>query len=252
MLETDSSTNARDDRGPSAVARFGAMLLGLAGALVCSQPLLLLGVWLCILIPLHIGTRTSRYLGYAFSVVVVPIGIVSLLVWTILVGAPPGQPVGSDPHGGFLFASKITLRLAVFSSILQLGLVTIHRDRLAMTLHRIGLRGEGLIVVLASYSLFAELKYRMDQILTARTARGLRGTTWLGRTRDLIAMMSPVLMWTVRSAVQRADMWHQRQLLRQVARMASETEETSAAVSLGLLILSGLWFLVVLVARWGA
>ena len=249
MRETTFSTRDSTSIGPSATARLIALIAAVVGVFVCTGPYVLISAWLVVLVPLHVLTRTARPLGYAVAIAVLPIGIMAFFVWGFLVGAPPGLPVGSDPRGGMEFGTMIGFRVAVLASITQLCLLTIPTDQLAVTFRRFGLRGEALVVILVSYTIIPELRLRMSQVITARTARGLRGTSILARVRDLTSMMLPVVAWTLRAAVQRADTWHHRKLLGRIEELANMRQETSAVQSGLVVILAGGWLVTTVIMR---
>jgi len=241
LPETTFSPRTQGRCGPSVTARLIAVTAAALGAFVCTRPYALIGIWLVALVPLHVITKTARALWYTVTIVVLPIGIMSLAIWGFLIGAPPGALVGSDPDGGIEFGATVAFRVAVIASIAQLCLLTIPADQLPVALRRFGLRGDILVVLLVSFTILAELRLRASQVITARTSRGLRRTSLPGRVRDLLPMMIPVVTWTLRSAVQRADTWQQRRLLGRIEELAGIDQKSSSMLS---------WILVTAACGW--
>jgi hypothetical protein len=179
-----------------------------------------------------------------------PMTLMLIAVWGWIAKAPPGQPMGTDPAGGVRFALLISLRLAVLGGAFQLAMLSIPTRLLPATLRGWGLRGEGLVVALGVFAVEPELKLRAEQILVARRARGLlAGSRWAG-IKQLPYLLRPLLVWSIRSAVHRADVWEQRAMLLRVEQLPTEANpfsSTAGAISLTLAIL---WFIAAIFFRW--
>jgi energy-coupling factor transport system ATP-binding protein len=161
---------------------------------------------------------------------VLPLSIALLIVWGVIVGAPPGATLGSDPHSGYYYAMTVALRIAVLGGVFQLTILTIPSEQLAYTLRTWGLRGGLLVVVLGAFALIPELAHRADQVLTARQARGLvADRSLVSRFRQFPYLLRPLLAWALRSAVQRSEFWQQRQVLSRVENSSHRTQNASTA-----------------------
>lgn len=208
---------------PHPLARGIATVLAVAGTLCVRGVEVTALVWLALLWPMLFFGGVWRQHARFVLAVVLPICLALLFVWGFLVGAPPGDAVGSSPRNGYHFAALVALRLAVLGGIMQLSLLTIASEDLAQTLTGWGVRGEGLVIVIGAFALLPELRLRADQVLTARYARGfVRKSTMLNRGRQFPHLLRPLFAWALRSAIQRAELWEQRGL---VARLQGDCGE---------------------------
>lgn len=179
-----------------------------------------------------------------------PMTVMLVAVWGWVAKAPPGMPMGSDQAAGVRFALLISLRLAVLGGAFQLIMLSIPSRLLPATLRGWGLRGEGLVVALGVFAVEPELKLRAEQILIARRARGLLGgSRWAG-FKQLPRLLRPLFVWSIRSAVHRADVWEQRAMLLRVQRLPTEAVPFSTAAGAVSLALSVLWLGVAVAFRW--
>jgi energy-coupling factor transporter transmembrane protein EcfT len=179
-----------------------------------------------------------------------PMTVMLVAIWGWVAKAPPGMPMGSDPAAGVRFALLISLRLAVLGGAFQLIMLSIPSRLLPATLRGWGLRGEGLVVALGVFAVEPELKLRAEQVLVARRARGLLGgSRWAG-LKQLPRLLRPLFVWSIRSAVHRAEVWEQRAMLLRVHRLPTESlpfSPVSGAISV---VLSLLWLAVAIALRW--
>lgn len=170
--------------------------------------------WVMILVPLMCVAGVIRqHLRFVITILA-PISVALFVVWAWIVGAPPGVPVGSDPAAGAGFAALVALRLALLGGIGQLSFSTISSDRLVPTLQSWGIKGEGLVIAVSSFTLVPEMQLRAEQVLTARYARGfVRNRNFVTKLQQAPHLLRPLLAWVLRSAIQRAEAWNQQRLL---------------------------------------
>ncbi len=231
-------------------ARAWAMVLGIAGALVADRLVVMTGGWLAVLLPLIIACRVWKQHCRFLALVLLPIGLALVLIWGVLVAAPPGTPIGKDPAGGLAFAATITLRLALLAGILQVGLLSIPAVDLPYVFSRWGLRGDSLVTALGAFVLLPELQLRSGQVLTARLARGMApDRSVLSRLKQFPFLLRPLLAWALRSAIQRSESWHQKQLLSQFDEIAGVHDTGPQHGGLGYVVLGVCWLAVNLATR---
>jgi len=179
-----------------------------------------------------------------------PMTVMLVAVWGWVAKAPPGMPMGSDPRGGVLFALLISMRLAVLGGTFQLIMLSIPSQLLPATLRGWGLRGEGMVVALGVFAVEPELKLRAEQILVARRARGLLGGgRWAG-LKQLPRLLRPLFVWSIRSAVHRAEIWEQRAMLLRVHALPTEEAVFSPIAGGFAVFLSILWLVIAVLFRW--
>jgi energy-coupling factor transporter transmembrane protein EcfT len=198
---------------------------------------------------LTIDGLLPRFLKFLLFVQL-PMTVMLVAVWGWVAKAPPGMPMGSDPAAGVRFALLISLRLAVLGGAFQLIMLSIPSRLLPATLRGWGLRGEGLVVALGVFAVEPELKLRAEQILIARRARGLLGgSRWAG-LKQLPRLLRPLFVWSIRSAVHRAEIWEQRAMLLRVQRLPTETIPFSGLAGGFSVALSLLWLAAAIAFRW--
>jgi len=227
-----------------------ATLVILAVATFINNRLGLLPVVIVVLgIFLTIDGLLPRFLKFLLFVQL-PMTVMLVAVWGWVAKAPPGMPMGSDPAAGVRFALLISLRLAVLGGAFQLIMLSIPSRLLPATLRGWGLRGEGLVVALGVFAVEPELKLRAEQILIARRARGLLGgSRWAG-LKQLPRLLRPLFVWSIRSAVHRAEIWEQRAMLLRVQRLPTETIPFSGLAGGVSVALSLLWLAAAIAFRW--
>jgi energy-coupling factor transporter transmembrane protein EcfT len=200
----------------------------------------------CLLAADHLLPKFLTFLG----LVQLPMTLMLVAVWGWVAKAPPGMPMGSDPHGGVLFALVISLRLTVLAGAFQLIMLSIPSRLLPATLRGWGLRGEGLVLALGVFAVEPELKLRAEQILIARRARGLLGgSRWAG-LKQLPRLLRPLFVWSIRSAVHRAEVWEQRAMLLRVQLLPNESVPFSVGAGYVSVALSAVWLVSVIAFRW--
>jgi len=235
---------------PTARGRLASSFLAIVGAVVANNPLLLASGYVLLVPLLLIGVVFRAHLRF-LAIIVLPVAAFSLVVWPLLIGAPPGETAGSNPVGALRFAATTVLRLMLVGGIIQACVLAIHSRDLATTFRRWGLRGEWLIAALAATILGPEMKRRADRVFTAALARGFlpNRSVW-SRVRVLPTMLMPLTAWSLRSAISRADNWHERKLLERVDAFAERPDRGSLFVSMTLTLAAAVWLVTSISLRW--
>lgn len=231
--------------------RLAALLIIIIATFICTRLIPLGAIILILAVFLAIDGLLPKFLKF-MALVELPMTIMLVAVWGWIAKAPPSMPMGSDPRGGVHFALLISLRLAVLGSAFQLAMLSIPSRLLPTTLRGWGLRGEGLVVALGVFAVEPELKLRAEQVLIARRARGLLGgSRWAG-LQQLPRLLRPLFVWSIRSAVHRAEIWEQRAMLLRVQNLQLESGAFSAVAGAVAVVLSILWLLAAVTMRWPA
>jgi energy-coupling factor transporter transmembrane protein EcfT len=184
--------------------------------------------WGLALLPIFLSTDTigdhSRFALYA----ILPLAFALVGVWGWLIGSPPGASPGSDPMGGVMYGLRISARLLLLTGVFQLCFLSLPEQELAYTLQRWGLGSSGIAVVIGGLSLWPEAERRAEQIMTARYARGLvPNRRFLTRVKQLPFLLRPLLVWILRSGVERAEAWKQRGIIDQIGKSDLESFKAS-------------------------
>jgi energy-coupling factor transporter transmembrane protein EcfT len=233
------------------VARLATLVLLIIAAFITTRLIFLEILLVAIAILIAVDHLLGKFLTF-IAFVQLPTTIMLVAVWGWVAKAPPGMPMGSDARAGAMFALLISLRLAVLGGAFQLVMLSIPSRLLPATLRGWGLNGEGLVVALGVFAVEPELKLRAEQILIARRARGLLGgSRWAG-LRQLPRLLRPLFVWSIRSAVHRADMWEQRAMLLRVERLPTESMPFSPLAGAISVALSLICMVVAIILRWPA
>src|SRR6185437_5843810 len=116
------------------------------------------------------------------------------LVWGLFLKSAPGLPVGLHEFEGLKYASLITARILALAGILQLSVLSIHPGDLPATLHRCGVTGGPLLLILGIFAVMPDMSLRADQILNARMARGMfRDRSFITRITQFPYVIRPLL-----------------------------------------------------------
>jgi energy-coupling factor transporter transmembrane protein EcfT len=179
-----------------------------------------------------------------------PLMLMLVALWGYVAKAPPGEPLGSDAHAGIIFALLISLRLAVLGGAFQLAMLSIPPRMLPATLRGWGLRGEGLVVALGVFAVEPELKLRAEQILTARRARGLLSGSRLAGFKQTHRLLRPLFVWSIRSAVHRAEAWENRAMLLKVENLPTDAIPFTTLAGFTAIVLSLVYLGLAVTLRW--
>jgi energy-coupling factor transporter transmembrane protein EcfT len=231
------------------VARLATLVILILATFINTRLFLFPLFIVALIILLAIDGLLPKFLTF-LAFVQIPMTVMLVAVWGWVAKAPPGEPMGSDPHGGVLFALLISSRLTMLAGAFQLIMLSIPPRLLPATLRGWGLRGEGLVLALGVFAVEPELKLRAEQILVARRARGLLGgSRWAG-LKQLPRLLRPLFVWSIRSAVHRADVWEQRAMLLRVDSLPNQSLPFSSIRGYASIAISLLWLAIVITARW--
>jgi energy-coupling factor transporter transmembrane protein EcfT len=124
------------------------VLLTVIAVAICKWPFWLFLIWLILLLPISFYAGVSRvHLTFCASFLL-PIGIGLMVIWGLIVGAPPGAMPRSNPTAGTLYALILLGRLMVFSAVIQILYLALSPQHLVDQLRGLGLRNDLLLVTL--------------------------------------------------------------------------------------------------------
>jgi energy-coupling factor transport system permease protein len=229
-------------------------LFAAAGAIVATQVALdgivLTLVWLCVALPLVCCAGVIRRHAKFVGVFLLPFSIALFVVWVMLVGTPPAAHTSYGPWPAMEYALRISARLALIAAIIQLCLLTIAPERLQTVLSQWWVRGDALVISIATVSLLPELQRRADQVMAARLARGyVARRSVVQIVAQLPALMRPLFTWVLRSSVERTAVWRQRRLISRMHELASAHTQWSMADSIMWALTSLAWVGIALVSH---
>ncbi len=213
-------------------------LLVIIGAFISPNPLLLAAGLMSGILPVVAATGLfTRFIKFVL-VVILPIALGLFFVWGWLVAAPPGEPYGSAPVAGCIYAANVVLRLALVSGVVFTCLLSLTADRMVAVFQSWGIRGELLTLLVVSLTLLPEFALRTEQIAAARCARGLMPdrNLWT-RARQFPYVLRTLFTWAIGNGLARMDLWQQQNLLTLLEQRAMSIRRTAARRLAG-----DLWF----------
>jgi hypothetical protein len=220
------------------------LLIVLVGAMITRDPSVLFTA-LCALAITSLKTGTWNTIWTFLSRGIAPVAVLLLVVWGVFVQAPPGDPIGADGGGGFQYALVTTLRLAVVGAAVQTVLLAGGLDRVPVLLRAWGIRGAFGIVITGTIALLPETRRRLEQIVTARIARGALGRrTWWRQIAQVPHVLVPLMAWTLTSGMTRAEQWERRGILARFETAVEGSPQTRITSSgLGVLLSAAAWLI---------
>jgi energy-coupling factor transporter transmembrane protein EcfT len=202
---------------PSPYGRLTALVLAV-GAILCSSAVTTMLAALALAEGALLFSSPARKAHYVFLTwAILPFALCNIFLWGWLIGAPPGLPHGSDAQGGVLYAAAMTARLALLAAAFQLCFSGQSVPQLLALFRSWGIKGDLLLIVAGAFTLWPELRERIDHVVTARYARGLvRKRSILGSIIAFPFVLRPVIFGSLHHSVERADMWQRQGLLNDV------------------------------------
>lgn len=174
----------------------------LTGFLLINKIEWLLCFYFIVIIPLFVlNGQIKKHLNlllFAF----VPIYLSFVLLYIIVL-----------KEGNWQFIHLKVLKLLLLTSTILITL-SIPANQLISTFKKWGLKGETLITVLGAFTVWTDVIYRSEKIITARLARGFVGKrTRINTAKQFPFVLVPLVVGILRTATERADSWGQKNIL---------------------------------------
>ncbi len=162
--------------------------------------LMFYGFFIFPLILLQGGFRIHlRLLGFG----IVPIFLTFILLYIIIM---------KGSNGGWDYINIKSLKILCLTSVFQVAL-SIPTDMLVVTFKKWGFKGDGLLTMVGAFTVWAEVKTKSNQIITARFARGFIGKrNFFNTAKQLPYVLIPLIIGVMRTAIERVDVWEQREI----------------------------------------
>lgn len=196
-----------------------------------------IGFYSLVLIPLlFLNHKIKSHLRFLL-VAIVPI-FISFVLIKILVQ-------GGQKADWLIICSKI-LKLTISATTFQFILL-IPPKELYVTFKKWGLKNDVLITFLSSFTVWNEISNRADKIVTARLARGyIKKRNFWNMGKQLPFVLNPLLVGVMRTSIERAESWSQKNILSMVNNYKVEKMNYSFLYNL-LLALSAIGYLIVVI-----
>jgi energy-coupling factor transporter transmembrane protein EcfT len=185
--------------------RLAVFLALSSGVLICRSELLLV-------LLLTVGALLAAYRGRLSNVLssVLRPTVLTVPMLFLTWGALAPMPSHAD---GMRFAALTSLRLVALLFIMSSLFGELTAAALARQLRSWRIRKDAITAVLGIVTLWPEIRRRTTEIIEARYARGLiRRRSVLDAAFSLPSILRPLVAWSLRSAISRAESWERRSL----------------------------------------
>lgn len=131
---------------------------------------------------------------------IIPISLTFILIYIVIM---------KGAIGGWDFISLRILKILNATTAFQIAL-TIKSDSLFQTFRMIGFKGEKLITLIGTFTVWIDIKRRSEQIITARFARGFIGKrSYLNIAKQFPYILVPLIIGILRTSIERSQTWTQ-------------------------------------------
>jgi energy-coupling factor transporter transmembrane protein EcfT len=201
----------------------------IAGTILINNILWLIGCYVVIILPLFLyGCQTMKHIKLMLFGML-PIYLSFILLYIIIL---------NGSNGGWEFVNLKLLKLVLFTSVIQLTLL-IPDQYLISTFKLWGLKGEALITVLGAFTVWTDVNYRADKIVTARFSRGfIKKRTALQKIKQFPYVLIPLVVGIIRTATERAESWEQKDIMYLVEVNKSEKVQSPLFLNIGIFVVS--------------
>ena len=182
-------------------------LLFLAGSLIAlllfDSLYYLLGYYLFFILPLVFLLNLIRIHLRLFVFGITPIFFTFILLYIIVM---------KGTNGSWDFILLKCLKILGFTSVFQVAL-TIPSNMLFTTFKKWGFKGDSLLTLIGAFTVWADIKTRANQIITARFARGFIGKRNIINTaKQFPYVLIPLIIGVMRTSTERVEVWEQRNI----------------------------------------
>lgn len=201
---------------------------------------MLLAFYLAIVLPLSFLSGQIRKHINLMLFGIVPILLSFILLYIVVL---------KGVNGGWNFIALKILKLVLYTSMLQFCLL-IPSENLISTFKMWGLKGETLITVLGAFTVWADVSYRAEKIITARFSRGfIEKRTFFSKAKQFPFVLVPLFIGILRTSTERAESWEQKDILHLVQNFKPEKVNYPAFLNSLLFAVSIGWVLVGLIYK---
>lgn len=206
------------------------LLGGLTGVLLINNTKYLFYFYCSTIIPLFaFSFQIKKHLNLLFFAML-PIYLSFILLYVLILKSEDWN-----------FIHLKVLKIILITSIIQIVLL-IPTEHLIITFRKWGLKGESLITALGAFTVWTDVTFRSEKIVTARFARGfIRKRTILNRIKQLPFVLVPLVVGVLRTSTERADSWEQKNILQLVKKNVVEKVDYPIGLNLILVLLSLTW-----------
>lgn len=205
------------------------LICGLTGVLLINKIEWLLCFYIIVIFSFFLSGKLKSHLSFLLFAFV-PIYLSFILLYIIVL---------KEKNWDFIHLKL--MKLILLTSVIQITL-SIPVPQLVSTFKKCGLKNEVLITVLGAFTVWTDISYRSEKIITARFARGFVGQrTIFNKAKQFPFVLVPLVVGILRTSTERADSWEQKNILQLVNRKESEEINYPLVLNLMLSIASLGW-----------
>jgi hypothetical protein len=166
---------------------------------------------------------------------ILPISLTFILIYVLIL---------KGTNGGWDFILVKIFKILDITSVFQIAL-TIKSDALFSTFRKIGIKGESLITVIGAFTVWADIKRRSEQIITARFARGFIGKrSYINIAKQFPYIMVPLIIGILRTSIERSQTWTQWDIVDLINNRKLKSEEFPVITNLGITLVTTLCLII--------
>lgn len=219
---------------PHPYIRLLFLLLSIGGTFIAVQISQVVIYYLLVLLPL---TALSKQIKAHFRFIL--IGILPIFLSLILINIL----ILDGKSGSWFFILLKISKLTVYASIFQFVFFIPTID-LLNTLKKWNLKGEALITIISSFTVWNEIINNANKIVTARLARGYIGKrNIINMAKQLPYVLNPLVIGVMRTSIERAETWDKKQIISLVQNIENDKTSYSFTYNLLMMVFAAIYFL---------
>jgi len=229
---------------PPPIFRGLATLLAFFGIVIAHSVILLGAALLGVLVTLSVQGRLRAFARFA-GAVILPVGLGLMIIWGLVRQGTPDDMAEPSIRAGVLYATIVTLRLALLGAVFQAAFLALPTPKLVNLLHSFRIRGRGLAVIVSTLNLWPDFRRHVENIVAARCARGLMPDRRLiTRLRQLPLAVRTLFISALGQGLERADSWEASGLIERLNTLgarANGASDCSPIAGAAWLAMAALW-----------
>lgn len=201
----------------------------------------LLGFYILFILPLVFILDLIRVHLRLFVFGLIPIFFTFILLYIIILK-------GSSDGWDFILVK--CLKILGITSVFQISL-SIPPNMLFTTFKKWGFKGDRLLTLIGAFTVWADIKTRANQIITARFARGFIGKRNLVNTaKQFPYVIVPLIIGIMRTSIERVEVWEQRNIPYLIDNRKDEQIKYSVLINLLIVIIPFALMLIIIYLKY--
>lgn len=203
--------------------RFFFLIGTLISVILFHQVWQLVLLYVALILPLVIINSAIKNHLRLFLFGILPISLTFILIYIIIL---------NGSNGSWDFILLKIMKILNITSIFQIAL-SIKPGEMLSTFKTVGIKGEKLMTLMGTFSVWADIKRRSEQIVVARFARGFIGKrNFINTAKQLPNVLVPLIIGILRTSVERSQVWTQWDIIDLINNHESKKYEYSIAANM--------------------